>query len=65
MDFFNTAIGILLVVLGVYLVRFTEEIIENNKEGRHTNKIGSVGIGIIMIGVVIIIRELNIFLFFE
>ena len=65
MDFFNTAIGILLIILGVYLARLTEEIINNNKEGKYTSKLGSVGIGLVMIGVIIVIRELNIFLFIE
>ncbi|MBE9489190.1 MAG: hypothetical protein IMY67_02750 [Bacteroidetes bacterium] len=65
MDFFNTAIGILLIILGVYLVRLTEEIITNNKEGKYTSKLGAVGIGSVMLGVIIIIRELNIFLFME
>lgn len=65
MNFFNFIIGILFIALGVYLVRLTEEIINNNKEVRHTSKIGAVGIGLVMIGIIIAIIELNIFIFME
>jgi len=51
MDFLNILLGILLIVLGVYLVRLN-------------HKLGVAGIVAVMIGVVLIIIELNIFLFF-
>ncbi len=63
MDFLNVLIAVLFIVLGIYLVRLTEEIIADNQEKKHTSKIGVAGIISIMIGVVIMIRELNIFLF--
>jgi len=63
MDFLNVLIAVLFIILGIYLVRLTEEIINNNQEKKHTSKIGVAGIVSIMIAVVIIIRELNIFLF--
>ena len=63
MDFLNVLIAVLFIILGIYLVRLTEEIIANNQEKKYTSKIGVAGIVSIMIAVVIIIIELNIFLF--
>ncbi|RLD29007.1 MAG: hypothetical protein DRI75_04905 [Bacteroidetes bacterium] len=63
MDFLNAFLGILLIILGVYLVRLTEEI-KINDEGRFAHKIGVAGIISVMIGVVLIIIELTSFLFF-
>jgi hypothetical protein len=63
MDFLNAFLGILLIILGIYLVRLTEEI-KINEEGRFVHKIGVAGIVSVMIGVVLIIIELTSFLFF-
>lgn len=64
MDFLNVLLGILLIILGVYLVRLTEEIKINIKKVRLNHKLGVAGIVAVMIGVILIIIELNIFLFF-
>lgn len=61
MDILNIIIGVLLIILGVYLIKVTSELTRTNKSGGFTFDLGTAGIGSIILGVAMIIREFNFF----
>jgi uncharacterized membrane protein len=61
MDLLNIILGILLIILGVYLIKLTNEITLRKKQGGFTFQIGVGGVGFIMIGIALIAREFNFF----
>jgi uncharacterized membrane protein len=58
MDWINLIIGILLIVLGILLISLYQDLKKENKTGTFSFKIQTGGIGLIMIGITLIIREL-------
>jgi len=58
MDFVNFFIGVLLIVLGILLIIYYEDYIKNKRGLVFKIKIGA--IGLIMIGIALIIRELKV-----
>lgn len=57
MNFFNLVLGILLIVLGVLLIFFYNYLVKEKKNSGLSFKFRTGGIGCIMIGIALIIRE--------
>lgn len=57
MDWINLLIGILLIILGIFLIKFYQDLKKGNKAGGLSFKIQTAGIGCIIIGIGLIIRE--------
>jgi len=57
MDWINLFIGILLIVLGIFLIKFYQDLKDKNKTGGLSFKIQTAGIGCIIIGIGLIIKE--------
>ncbi len=57
MGYINILIGFLLIIIGIYLINYYQKLISKNKAGGLSFKIRTSGIGFIMIGLVLIIRE--------
>lgn len=58
MDFINIIIGVLSIILGIYLIVFYQKLKKEKKTGGLSFKLQTAGIGAIMIGISLIIREL-------
>ncbi|MFD0990767.1 hypothetical protein ACFQ1R_11715 [Mariniflexile jejuense] len=59
MDWINLLIGILLIILGIFLIKFYQDLKRENKTGGLSFKLQTAGIGCVIIGIGLIIRELN------
>ncbi|MCF6295978.1 MAG: hypothetical protein L3J25_09860 [Flavobacteriaceae bacterium] len=57
MNLLNIILGVLLIILGVYIVKFHEEL---QKKGGLSFKLRTSGLGLIIIGIALIIREFGI-----
>ena len=57
MDFLNLIIGALLIVLGVLFIMYYNSLVKEKKQGALSFKIRTAGIGLIMIGLSLIVRE--------
>jgi uncharacterized membrane protein len=57
MGYINILIGFLLIILGIFLINYYQKLIRKNKAGGLSFKIQTSGIGFIMIGLALIIRE--------
>jgi len=58
MNWNNILIGILLIILGIFLIKLYQNLKRKNKAGGFSFKLQNGGIGFIMIGVYIIYQEL-------
>ena len=58
MDYINMIIGLLLIVLGICLVIYYYDLKKEKKTGGLSFKIRTGGIGFVIIGIGLIIREL-------
>lgn len=58
MDFIILTFAILLIILGVGLIVYYQKLKKENKVGGLSFKLQSVGIGALIIGIGLIIREL-------
>lgn len=59
MDWINLLIGLLLIILGTFLIKFYQDLKRENKTGGLSFKLQTAGIGCIIIGIGLVIRELN------
>ena len=59
MDFINLIIAILLIGLGFLLIKLYNDLKREKKTGALSFKIRTAGIGCILIGIALIIREIN------
>ena len=57
MDFINLTVGILLITLGIFLIVFYKKLKTKNKRGGLSFKLQTAGIGVLIIGLGLIIRE--------
>ena len=58
MDFINIIIGVLSIILGIFLIVLYQKLKKEKKAGGLSFKFQTAGIGAIMIGMGLIIREL-------
>ncbi|SFZ95284.1 hypothetical protein SAMN05428642_1233 [Flaviramulus basaltis] len=56
MDWIDIIIGILLIILGIFLIKIYRDLKKENKTGGLSFKLQTGGIGCIMIGIALIIR---------
>lgn len=59
MDFIYLILGVLLIVLGIALISYYNSLVKEKKQGGLSFKIRTAGICLIIIGIGLIIRELN------
>lgn len=59
MNFFNLILGILLILIGVLLIHLYNYLVKEEKSSGLSFKFRTGGIGFIMIGIALIIRELK------
>jgi uncharacterized membrane protein len=57
MDFINIIVGLLLITLGIFLIVFYRRLKTENKRGGLSFKLQTAGIGVLIIGLGLIIRE--------
>ncbi|WP_271425233.1 hypothetical protein [Aequorivita sinensis] len=57
MDLINITVGLLLVALGIFLIVFYKKLKSENKTGGLSFKLQTAGIGALIIGISLIIRE--------
>lgn len=59
MDYLNIVLGLLLIVLGFFVIKYYQE--ELSEQGGLTFKIRTASIGLIIIGLGLILKECNLF----
>ncbi|MDE3744142.1 hypothetical protein PHU20_19970 [Maribacter sp. D37] len=57
MNWINIIIGVLLIILGIFLIKYYQDLKQNKKTAGLSFKIQTAGIGCIIIGIGLIIRE--------
>lgn len=55
----NIVIGLLCIILGILLIGFYRNLVKQKKQGGLSFKIQTAGIGLIIIGIGLIIREIT------
>ncbi|MFY0604940.1 MAG: hypothetical protein JXQ93_13455 [Flavobacteriaceae bacterium] len=58
MDIYNLVLGILLIALGFLFIYIREYIIRKHQSAGYSSKLGLVGIGAIILGIILILGEI-------